>query len=299
MERLLFRVGENMVNNYQSQLQSFWDERTEKELRREKEDPGKQVHTDLLWREIERCIQKKGNLRIMDAGAGSGRFSLPLAKAGHEVVHLDISPKMLEVAHEEAQSCGITTIEFSQGSIDDLSGFGDNDFDLVLCLDSPLSFCYNTYETALSELIRVTKSRLILCVMNRLGVISEGGVDFDLEHFGKLRTVLEVYNTGTLLVTEDLKHLQPTLFPSWHAFTPNEIKELLERKGCRVEKISAPGTLSRFVDTGLLKWLINNREAYESYLDFEEKYDSDINVLGIGTVGAGGLFVTAQKEEGK
>ena len=282
------------MNNHRLQLQSFWDERTEKELRREKEDPRKQVHTDLLWREIKRCIQKS-SLRILDAGAGFGRFSIPLAKAGHKVVHLDISPKMLETAHKKAHSCGVTTIEFVQGSIDNLSGFKDNEFDLVLCLDSPLSFCYNTYETALSELIRVAKSRLVLCLMNRLGVIAEGGVDFDLKHFGKLKTVLEVYNTGTLLVSEELKRLQPNLFPSWHAFTPDEIQELLERKGCRVEKISAPGTLSCFVDPELLKRLINDKKAYESYLDFEERYDSDINVMGIGAVGAGGLLVTAQK----
>ncbi len=128
---------------------------------------------------------------------------------------------MLEIARKKARSCGITTIEFVQGSIDDLSGFGNDDFDLVLCLDSPLSLCYNTYETALSELVRVTRSRLVLCVMNRLGVIPEG-VDFDLKHFGKLKTVLEVYDTGTLVVTEKpekLKGLQLTLFPSWHAFT--------------------------------------------------------------------------------
>jgi ubiquinone/menaquinone biosynthesis C-methylase UbiE len=284
-----------MVNNHRSQLQSFWDRLVEKELKREKEDPRKRVHTDLLWREIKRSIQKKSNLTILDAGAGFGRFSIPLAEAGHKVVHLDISPKMLEAACKIAQSREITTIEFMQGSIDDLSRFETSSFDIVLCLDSPLSFCYNTYETALSELIRVTKSNLILCVMNRSGVIAEGGVNFDLQHFGKLKTVLEVYNAGTLVVTEELRSLQPTLFPSWHAFRPDEIKELLERKGCRVERISAPGTLARFVDPELLKQLINDKEAYESYLGFEEQYDSDVYVLGIGAVGAGGLLITAAK----
>jgi ubiquinone/menaquinone biosynthesis C-methylase UbiE len=284
-----------MVKDHRSQLQTFWDGLVEKELERDKKDPRKRVHTDLLWREIKRCIEGKKNLKILDAGAGFGRFSIPLAEAGHKVVHLDISPKMLEAAFMTAQSRGITTIEFIQGSIDDLSCFETDSFDLVLCLDSPLSFCYNTYETALSELIRVTKSNLILCVMNRSGVIAEGGVNFDLQHFGKLKTVLEVYNAGTLIVTEELRSLQPTLFPSWHAFRPDEIKELLERKGCQVKRISAPGTLARFVDPQLLKRLINDEEAYESYLDFEEKYDSDIYVLGIGSVGAGGLMIIAVK----
>jgi len=71
----------------------------------------------------------------------------------------------------------------------------------------------------------------------------------------------------------------------------------LERKGCQVERISAPGTLSRFVEPELLKGFINNKEAHESYLDFEEKYDSDINVLAIGAIRAGGLLITAAKNE--
>lgn len=279
------------------QLKSFWDGRVDKELEREKSDPRKQVHTDLIWREIQRCIGQSTCLTILDAGAGTGRFSIPLAEKGHRVFHLDISPKMLEVAKERARTQGITSIEFFQGSVDDLSCFENNSFDLVLCLDSPLSFCYATYEKALSELVRVMKPRakLVLCVMNRTGVITEGGVDFDLEHFGKLKTVIEVYKTGTLHVGEELRRLQSTLFPSWHAFHPDEIRLLLEASGCRVERISAPGTLARFVETRLLSEIMNDPGVYESYLDFEEIFDSDTYVLGIGAVGACGLLITAVK----
>lgn len=283
-----------MRKDHQSQLKSFWDARVERELKREEDDPRKKVHTDLLWREIRRCIGTEKSLTILDAGAGFGRFSIPLAEAGHKVVHLDISPKMLQAAREISKSHGITNIDFVQGSIDDLSKFEDDSFDLVLCLDSPLSFCYDSYEAALGELIRVARSTLILCVMNRSQVITEG-VNFDLKHFGRPKTLLEVYDTGTLLVTEELRRLQPTLMPSWHAFRPDEMEGLLEKNGCRVERTSAPGTLARFVDPELLKQLLENEEAYESYLEFEERYDSDIYVLGIGAPLAGGLLVTARK----
>ena len=49
-------------------------------------------------REIERCVGGRQGLRILDAGAGAGRFSIPLAEAGHRVVHLDLSPRMLDLA---------------------------------------------------------------------------------------------------------------------------------------------------------------------------------------------------------
>ena len=282
-----------MRKRQQSDLQSFWDKQVERELDREKVDPKKQVHTDLLWREIKRCTGAETGLKVLDAGAGFGRFSIPLAEAGHKVVHLDISPKMLDSAREISKSRRVTNIDFVEGSIDDLSKFGENNFDLVLCLDSPLSFCYDSYEAALSELIRVSQSTLILCVMNCSGVITEG-VNFDLKYFGRLKTVPEVYNTGTLLVTEELRRLKPTLMPSWHAFTPDEIRELLERNGCRVERISAPGALARFVEPELLKQLFKDKGAYQSYLDFEERYDSDVYMPGMGAA-AGGLLITARK----
>src|SRR4051794_41171769 len=79
-------------------MQAHWDERAKREAERESANPRKQIHTDLLWREIKRCVGGRTNLRILEAGAGAGRFSLPLAASGHKVTHLDISPQMLEVS---------------------------------------------------------------------------------------------------------------------------------------------------------------------------------------------------------
>jgi len=70
-------------------------------------------------------------------------------------------------------------------------------------------------------------------------------------------------------VEKDLQKLQPILFPSWHAFRPDEIRLLLEASGCRVERMFAPGTLARFVEPRLLSELMKDAGAYEGYLDFE------------------------------
>lgn len=171
--------------------------------------------------------------------------------------------------------------------------FRNKMFDIVLYLDFPLSYCPNSYEIALSELLRVEKSRVVLCVVNRLGVISEGGVDFDLLHFGKLKTVLDVYSTGVLLASK-LKKYRLTLLPDWHAFMPDEIKGLIEKRGWMVETISAPGSLARFVSPPLLKKLFRNQKDYQHYLKFEERYDTDPTILGVGATRAGDLLVVAK-----
>ena len=280
-----------MKNNHLEELELFWNGRADRELDRERTMPMKQVHTDLIWREIDRCIGDRKGLKILDAGGGPGRFSIPLAEAGHEVTNLDISPKMLNIARNRGK--GVAGLKFVQGSITDLSEFDDNSFDLVLCLDSPVSFCYDCYETAISELVRVTCSTVVLCIINRLGVITRG-VNFDLMHFGRLKTVHEVYDTGTL-ETEGLKKLQPSLLPNWHGFTTDEITELLDQHGCKMLRISAPAALARFADGELLQKLYTDKKAYEDYICFEEKYDSDINVLGTSSGAGGSLLVTAIK----
>jgi SAM-dependent methyltransferase len=279
-------------------LREFWSSRAERERRREEDDPAKRVHTDLLRREVEAAVGETPGRRILDAGAGTGRFSLPLARGGHRVVHLDVSPTMIESARRAAGDLGDGAIEFVEGTIDDLSRFPDGSFDVTLCLDSPLSFCHDRHEAALDELTRVTSDVLVLCVMNRTGVVLEDGGFFDLTHFERLRTLPDVYETGSLEVGGELLRLQPTLVPSWHAYRPEELLELLERRRWTVRSLWAPGTLARFTDRELLTALLGRPDDYASYLAFADRFDRDPAVLGVGAARAGGLAATATRRHG-
>ena len=62
------------------ELRNYWDEKSSRELGREESYPPKRIHTDLIWREIQRSINLTTNLKILDAGGGPGRFSIPLAQ---------------------------------------------------------------------------------------------------------------------------------------------------------------------------------------------------------------------------
>lgn len=56
-----------------------------------------------LWREL--TAQAGGP--VLDLGAGSGRVSLDLARAGHEVTALDLDPRLLAALHERAAAAGL------------------------------------------------------------------------------------------------------------------------------------------------------------------------------------------------
>ena len=58
---------------------------------------------------------------VLELGAGTGRISIPIASQGIDVVGIDVSPKMIELANSKAAKLGLsTTCIFQTGDILDL-----------------------------------------------------------------------------------------------------------------------------------------------------------------------------------
>ena len=72
--------------------------------------------------------------RILDIGCALGNSLLPIAQAFPEadIVAIDISAPMLRYGHARATSLGVKNITFMQMSGEDLSAFGDGEFDFVM-----------------------------------------------------------------------------------------------------------------------------------------------------------------------
>ena len=95
---------------------------------------------------------------VFDGGAGSGRFSILLAKMGCRVTHYDISQSMIDKAKELAEKAGVTErITFVKGALEDLGHYADRSFDLVISFDAPISYTYPNQERVISELVRIAE----------------------------------------------------------------------------------------------------------------------------------------------
>ena len=103
--------------------------------------------------EIAGTEEKK---RILEVGAGTGRYSIALAKEGHMVDALELTAHNLEIMNSKID--GIDNIRPHQGTALDLSGFAEETFDLTLVL-GPMYHMYTKEdkEKVLQEAIRVTK----------------------------------------------------------------------------------------------------------------------------------------------
>jgi SAM-dependent methyltransferase len=70
--------------------------------------------------------------RVLDFGCGVGRISQALARHANEVIGVDISPPMLEVARAIDRTNG--ACRFVINDVTNLSQFPDGHFDLVFCV---------------------------------------------------------------------------------------------------------------------------------------------------------------------
>ena len=80
--------------------------------------------------ELEDHLPKDRTLDILDVGTGTGFFAILMAKLGHRVTGIDLTPAMLEEASALAEHLGLA-ITFRQMDAQNLE-FPDESFDVVL-----------------------------------------------------------------------------------------------------------------------------------------------------------------------
>jgi len=119
---------------------------------------GANIRNRIIFSTLEKFIDQAPS-KILDAGGGTGFYSIPLALKGHKIYLLDTSEKMLKKARENAHEHGVSErVRTIRGSMDCLE-FPDSCFDVILC---HLAFGYTKPSQTLSEFYRVLENGGIL-----------------------------------------------------------------------------------------------------------------------------------------
>lgn len=128
----------------------------------------------------------KPGCRVLEIGAGTGRYSHALARQGYAVDAVELVAHNIEIFRQKTQADESITI--TQGNAVDLSVFPDNQYDITLLL-GPLYHLYSQEDKrqALREAIRVTK---------------QGGVIFAAYVISDGCLLDEGFNRGSICVTE-------------------------------------------------------------------------------------------------
>ena len=148
--------------------------------------------------------------RVLDAGAGPGRFTVELLRLGAHVTALDISPGQLELLRAR-----VPDVDAQVGDITDLSAFSDDAFDLTVCFGGPLSYVLDRAGLAVSELARVTRpgGHVLVSVMGLAGaVVHFAPIIVELARRDGPARSLEVARTGFLPEGEGYGHLAMRMY---------------------------------------------------------------------------------------
>ena len=105
---------------------------------------------------IHDCLSQFDSPRILEVGAGTGRYSVALAKEGYPVTAVELVPHNLDILRSKLD--GSEPITAMQGNALDLSAIRDRSFDLTMLL-GPMYHLYTLEDKkqAMSEAVRVTK----------------------------------------------------------------------------------------------------------------------------------------------
>lgn len=205
-----------------------------------------------------RYIEKylSDNCRIIEIGAGTGRYSHALAQKGYRVDAVELIEHNIEIF--KSKTTEGENISIVQGNATDLSNFEDNTYDVTLLL-GPMYHLFTVEEqkNALSEAVRITK---------------KGGTIF-VAYIGNDSVILQYcFGRGIISIEPYASLVDPVTFKA--DSDPSELFVLDRREniesltdGLPVERINFVGT---DMATYYMRETVENMddETFQKYLNY-------------------------------
>jgi ubiquinone/menaquinone biosynthesis C-methylase UbiE len=194
--------------------------------------PYWKVYDSITREYLKQFLPEEKNSLILDAGGGTGRWAISIAKNGYRVVLVDISEKMLKQAKGKVIEEGLQNkIATEREDITKLS-YRNGCFDFILCEGDTLSLCPNP-EKVVKEFNRVLKpNSFVLCtVTSKFGT----AISFIPNNLNQtLETLTKRYTVKTSPSGKQIR---------FRTYTSTELKRLFETNDFEVKKIVGKATI--------------------------------------------------------
>lgn len=216
---------------------------------------------------IQKVIDGRKNLKILDVGAGTGRYSVELCHLGHEVTAVELVRRNLEVLRSKHEK-----IKTWQGNALDLSFLEENKFDISICF-GPMYHLHTQEErlAALNQIKRVTKKDGIIFaayILNDYAVIQYC--------FGKNK-IKELLEQGA--ISKDF-HCVTAPEDLYSYLRLEDINEILEKSGLERVKIFSQEGAADYMRAQLNSM---DEETFRLFIDYTISISERPELLGAGT----------------
>ena len=280
------------ANDYEK----FWDAIAQTE---ETDLDDEKINRLLRFKEVQRHLP--GVRSILDVGAATGAYSIPLAKLGYDVVHLDVSDEMIRCAKVKAHS--LRNIRFVKRDATNLSMFSDNRFDLVLCFDGAISFSGCNANKVISEICRVGK-KVMLSVSSK-SCMTATWLNYSLSKLNRIHpSVKRMMETGYFCKSDYDDADGLTDINEFKAYGVEELKGVLQENGMNILECRSIGSLTqmyllhlyRRYPAEIVHEKINEISNDAQFLEMCDHFDRHVMPEGMGSFRRAGVFAIAEKK---
>jgi SAM-dependent methyltransferase len=272
-------MGQRSESGTDRRIRDFFDEFAEQEWERLARDPAGRASLEIHRRFLARFV-RPGD-RVLEVGAGPGRFTIELVRAGASVVTTDVSPVQLELnAHYVAQAGAESGVEQRRllDVRDAASQFGPGAFDLVVAFGGPLSYVFEDAESAMRGLFAIVRPgrEVVASVMSALGAWRHffEGVHEEGQALGH-----ELMDQA--LATGDLRVAQPEGHTA-QMYRWSQLRDLIECAGGEVIAASASNWAS-LAHEPTVEAVAADAHRWSVFLDQEERACAEPGALDGGT----------------
>lgn len=245
------------------------------EYERHDSSPEQRIKLALHMRCLRRYLE--AGSRVLEIGAGPGRFTEAMADLDCRITVVDVSPTQLRLNEERARAEGFAGAvdDWIVADMVDLTSLEAGAFDAIVAFGGPFSYVLDGRQDALDQCLDVLApgGRILLSVMSKWGTIH-----------AKLRgiSVLDADEIEAVVRTGDVT---PATSPSsvetghfCHMFTASELESFLTASGLTVAFMSASNAVST-------TWsdVLEDEEAFAAVLALEEEATQASGALDMGT----------------
>ena len=275
-------VGDGVSGLYDPRhIAAFFDAYGEREWDRLVSTVYDRVSFEMHLRVLARHIQPRD--RVLEAGAGAGRFTIELARLGASLTVTDISPEQIRLNEAKTRAAGAADAVEAWTVADacDLSRYSTGTFDATVGFGGLLGYALDRRDDALEELLRVTKpgGPVLLSVISLLGAYRLFlPAVLALAAGGAAEALTELRVTGDQ-VTRDVEpggHF-------CHMFRWTEFEAFLREHRCEV--VEARGAnFASVQNTAALDGVWNSApEQWKYLLDLEEDFTAEPGAIDSAT----------------
>lgn len=244
----------------------------------------KDGHGELLYRVHLEMLKRyiNTNDRVLEIGAGSGRYTKDLVNMCESLTVADISSHQIEVNKSKMKEMSLyhKIKAFHVLDILDMSIFDDSTFDCVICIGGVINYLLDREEDGIAEALRVLKPGGILVVgaMSFIGasLYYLDGIRYEKDQFG-IEATKWVFNTGI----QDEEHYPVASKHYVHMMRSNEMDNLFNKFSVEIKEKSSAGLFTQAGDSAL-ESARNDKEFWELIVEKEIQFTKLQGTLDCG-----------------